>query len=119
MKTKDILPKRAADVTNAVKDGWKKDHPRGVWELKVFKDEDEDDSEEQEFKIGYVRKPLRTELSAAMTLKNDPLGQAESIFRDCWLGGDQELLDDEDYFQGAINKFSDLMKVRTAELKKL
>ena len=70
-------------------------------------------------KPGYVRKPTRKELSAAMTLKNDPLLQAEDILRSCWLGGDTELLEDEDYFQGAVAQFSELMEVRTGEIKKL
>lgn len=113
MKTKDVQPRNSANVTPELIEAWKKDNPRGIWELEVF-NEDETQS-----KKGYVRKPTRLELSAAMTLKNNPLGQAEDILRSCWLGGDEELLDDEDYFQGAVNKFSELMEVRRGEIKKL
>jgi hypothetical protein len=116
MKVKDIQPKNAQNVTAEIIGAWKVAHPRGVWELTVFKDEEDENGES---KTGYVRKPTRKELSAAMTLKNDPMGQAEDILRSCWLGGDDELLEDEDYFAAAVSRFSDLMEVRRAELKKL
>lgn len=121
MKTAKINVTSSANATPEVIAAWKKENPRGVWILTVFKDDEEDTDPDAvaESKTGYVRKPTRQELSAAMTLKNDPLGQAENILRDCWLGGDEELLEDEDYFQGAVSKFSEIMEVRKAEIKKL
>ena len=103
----------ASAVTPKIIEDWKKANPRGIWELKVYNED------ETENKTGYVRKPTRLELSAALTIKNDPLKQAAEILNDCWLGGDDELLNDEDYSQGALAQFSELMEVRKGEIKKL
>jgi hypothetical protein len=132
MKTKDIMPRRAADITDAVIKAWKDAYPRGVFRLAV-NDEDTLLEEKQEKdergkkvpvkvyaqKVGYVRKPTRLEIGAAMTIKNDPLLQAEDIFRSCWLGGDEELLDDDDYFQAALLQFQEVIEIKSGEIKKL
>ena len=131
MKVKDIQPRTSADVTEAVLDAWKAAYPRGVYRIaintdEVLGEEEETDAKGKKYtvkvygqKVGYVRKPVRNELSAAMTLKNDPLGQAEDILRSCWLGGDQDLLDDDDYFQGALMQFQEVMEIKSGEIKKL
>lgn len=113
MQTKDIRPTKAENVTEAVIAGWKKDHPRGVWKMTVYA-EDGDES-----KTGYFRKPSRVELASAASIKNDPMGIAEGLLRDSFLGGDEELLSDDDYFQGALEQFQELMQVRRGEIKKL
>ena len=145
MQTRDIRPTKAANVTDAVIKGWKKDHPRGVWQIIVYSDdyeepgtqmpivEKEEDydriKEEHEAEIaaykaentrtGYFRKPSRVELASAAAIKNDPMGIAEGLLRDSFLGGDEELLNDDDYFQGALDQFQELMQVRRGEIKKL
>jgi hypothetical protein len=131
MKVKDIQPRTSADVTDAVLEAWKAEYPRGVFRIAVNTDDVLGEEEESDVKgkkqkvkvyakkIGFVRKPTRNELSAAMTLKNDPLGQAEDILRSCWLGGDQDLLDDDDYFQGALMQFQEVMEIKSGEIKKL
>lgn len=131
MKVKDIQPRHAANVTPEIKEAWKEANPRGVWELNIDTDDEAGEIDKTDErgrvtkvmsyiqKTGYVRKPTRSEISAAMTIKNDALKQAEELLRDCWLGGDEELLDDEDYFQAAVVLFSELMEVRKGELKKL
>jgi hypothetical protein len=132
MKTKDIQPRRAADITDAVIKAWKDSYPRGVFRLGVNdedsvieeKEEKDDRGKKQIVKVyaqkaGYVRKPTRHEIGAAMTIKNDPLLQAEDIFRSCWLGGDEELLDDDDYFQAALLQFQEVIEIKSGEIKKL
>lgn len=101
--------KTAAEITPEVIDALKKDNPRGVWEIEI------------EGKKGYVRKPTREEMKFAMTLatKNDPLGMAEEILKSCWLGGDMELIDDDDYFYGAAMQLQDLVEIKAGQLKKL
>jgi hypothetical protein len=113
MQVKSVQPRKAANVTPAIIEEWKKAFPRGIWEMKVFP---EDDGEP---KIGYFRKPTRQELGAASTIQNDPLAIAEDLLRTSWLGGDEELLEDDDYFQGALEQYQELMKVRKGEIKKL
>lgn len=99
----------AAECTPEVIAAWKAANPRGVWEIKV------------EDKTGYVRKPTREEMKFAMTLatQNDPLGMVEEILKSCWLGGDQELIDDDDYFYGAAMQLQELVEIKAGELKKL
>jgi len=147
MQTRDIRPTKAANVTEAVINGWKKDHPRGVWKVIVYSDDYEEprthifkriaekqeeeiaiqeeyDSEIAEYiaansRTAYFRKPSRVELASAAAIKNDPMGIAEGLLRDSFLGGDEELLNDDDYFQGALDQFQELMQVRRGEIKKL
>lgn len=132
MKVKDVQPRHSSDVTEAVIKAWKETHKRGVWEISVPTDEkdgepveEKDDKgrkkEVQKYVMlkGYFRKPTRQEMSASLTIKNDPIGQAEELMRDAWLGGDEELLDDDDYFQAAFIEFQELMTFKTGELKKL
>jgi len=117
MNTKKIQPRKAADVTPEVIKAWKEAHPRGIWQVSIDGD---DPADKEAIKTGYLRKPSREELASFMTSKDaNPLDVAEGLLRDCWLGGDEELLDDFDYFQGAVTQFQELMKVRTGEIKKL
>lgn len=101
--------KTAAEITPEVIEGLKAVNPRGVWQIDI------------DGKIGYVRKPTREEMKYAMTLatKNDPLGMVEEILKSCWLGGDQELLDDDDYFYGAAMQLQELVEIKAGQLKKL
>ncbi|GAA4198646.1 hypothetical protein GCM10022289_07700 [Pedobacter jeongneungensis] len=74
----------------------------------------------QDDKTGYLRKPNRKELSYAMTkVQSNPLGFAEVIMQNCWLGGDEEIRTDDAYFLGASGQLDSLMEVKAAELKKL
>lgn len=87
------------------------------WKAKhgdIFKIEFEDGKE------GYVRKPTRKELSYAMTkVQSNPLGFAEVILQNCWLGGHEEVRTNDAYFLGASSQLDALMEVKAAELKKL
>lgn len=90
-------------------EAWKKQNPKGVHELIV------DD------KKGYLRNPTRNDLKYAMTrLKSGgELDMVEALLEEMWLGGDQELLDDDDYFFGAASQIQELVKVKDGSLKKL
>jgi len=90
-------------------DEWMKANPKGIWELSI------------EDKKCYVRKPTRNEMKFAMTLatKNDPLGMVEEILNSCFLGGDREIIDDDDYFYGAAMQLQELIEIKNGDLKKL
>lgn len=96
-------------VTQQQIDAWKAANPRGLWELSI------------EDKKCFVRKPTRNEMKYAMTLatKNDPLGMVEEILNSCFLGGDREILEDDDYFYGAAMQLQELIEIKNGELKKL
>lgn len=100
---------KLSEITDQIKEDWKKENKRGVWQLTV------------DGKTGFVRKPTREEMKYAMTFatKNDPLGMVEEILKSCWLGGDRELIDDDDYFYGAAEQLQTLVEIKTGELKKL
>ncbi len=68
----------------------------------------------------YLRKPKRKELGYAMSkVQTNPLGFAEVILQNCWLGGDEEVRDNDSYFLGASSQIDELMEVQQASLKKL
>lgn len=74
-----------------------------------------------EDKVAYLRNPDRRTLSAAMTkiAKGDIVGGSEVILENCWLGGDEEIKNDDDLFVGAVSKVGELIEVKSAELEKL
>jgi hypothetical protein len=68
----------------------------------------------------FLKKPDRKVLSLAMSkMQTNPLGFAETILNQCFIGGDQEVKTDDSYFFGAASQLEGLMEVKTAELKKL
>ena len=73
-----------------------------------------------EDKTGYVRKPTRNELSFAMQQgQKSPLKFNECILLNCWLGGDDEIKTNDDYFLAAGAQLSEIVQVKEAEIKKL
>ena len=98
----------AAEVNEAMIAKWKKQYG-DVFRLNVGD------------KVGYVRKIKRHDLKAAMTVAKHEgeLGMIESLLTDIFLGGDRELLDDDDYFYGACEQVKDLMQVKEGSLTKL
>ncbi len=80
----------------------------------VFKIEFEDGKE------AFLRQPDRKTLSFAMTkMQTNPLGFAETILNQCFLGGDEEVKTNDNYFFGAASQLEGLMEVKNAALKKL
>ena len=131
MKVKDILPKNSANVNAEIIEAWKKEYPRGVFEIAVNTDDElglaeEVDEKGIKYKVmkyrqkkAWFRKPTRPELSASLIYKNEVMKMQESLMRDCFLGGDLELLDDDDYFNAAAIEFREVQRTREAEVKKL
>jgi len=71
-------------------------------------------------KTGYLKKPDRKIMSFAMTrMQTNPLGYAEVILQQCWLGGDDEIKTNDKYFFGAAAQLEKMIEVKNAELKKL
>ena len=113
------------EVTPQIIEAWQKENSRGVFEINADSDVllHEDKKTQKKVyvkKVGWVRKPTRVEIGAAMTMHpGNALGQKEELLRDCWLGGDIELLEDDDYYLGVLSTFGEIVEVRNAEIKKL
>ncbi len=73
-------------------------------------------------KEAYFRKPTRQELSYASVASNqmkDVIKYSETLMNSCWLGGDREILDNDEYFMGAMEVIGALAEVKSGEVKKL
>ncbi len=71
---------------------------------------------------GYFRKPTRKELSYAGVASNqmkDALKYTETLMNTCWLGGDKEILEKDEYFLGAAPVIDALSEAKVGEVKKL
>lgn len=100
-----------AKVTKAQINEWK-EHYGEVFELEV------------DGKKGYVRKPGRKQLSYASTVSNsngviDSIAFAEHILSACWLGGDEEIKNNDDYFLAVVPTLEELTQRAEARIKKL
>ena len=85
---------------------WKKQHG-AVYEIAV------------EGKKGYFRTPSRATLGYALSTQNkDPLAYNEIIAKNCWLGGDETLLTDDNLFLSICTRLGELVDIKEAELKK-
>lgn len=75
-----------------------------------------------EDKVGYFRKPTRQELSYASVASNqmkDSLKYSEVLMSSCFLGGDRDILEKDEYFLGAAPVIEALSEAKVGELKKL
>lgn len=68
----------------------------------------------------YLKKPTRKILGyASVAGQSNPLGFNEVIMRDCWLGGDEQMRNDDTLFLSACSKIAELIEIKDAELEKL
>lgn len=96
-------------ITQTQIDGWKKQHG----EIIQYTIDD---------KEAYFRKPTRQEMSYAAVSSNqmkDAIKYTEVLMRSCFLGGDIEILEKDEYFLGAAPVIDALTEVKSGEIKKL
>ena len=98
--------KHQGGVSDAQIEGWKKQYG-GIFKMTVGD------------KVGYMRKPDRKVLAYASSGGTNRIKVSETVLRSIWLGGDEEILENDEYFLGAIQKLDQMLKVREAELEKL
>lgn len=97
------------EVTQTQINDWKKKHGEIV-------------SYTVENKVAYFRKPTRQEISYASVASNqmkDVIKYSETLMNSCFIGGDREILDKDEYFIGAMSVIEALAEVKTGEVKKL
>ena len=95
-------------------------------EIKALKEKHGDifaikvDDAEGNTHYGYLRTPKRRDLSAASVAgSKDPLKFNETIMRQCWIGGDEEIRTDDYLFLAASGVIADIIEVGEAQLEKL
>ena len=68
----------------------------------------------------FIHKPTRQILDAAMNASSKRNSMFnETLLRNCWLAGNKEIMEDDDYFMGASAQLDQVIEFKTAELKKL
>lgn len=69
-------------------------------------------------KICYLKRPDRKTLSFASQVGNDPLKFNEVILKNCWLGGDEEMMSDDSLFLAVCTQIDQVTEFKKAELVK-
>lgn len=68
----------------------------------------------------YIHKPTRMviDLAVQSSAKRSSMFD-ETILKNCWLAGDKEIVDEDEYFYAVSKQLDEVIKFKTAELKKL
>lgn len=68
----------------------------------------------------FIHKPGRQviDLAISSSAKRNSLFN-ETLLRNCWLAGDKEIVEVDDYFFAVSAQLDEVVKFKTAELKKL
>lgn len=73
-----------------------------------------------EDKTAYIRKPDRKDLAHATAVgANNPFAFNETILNNCWLGGDEDVKTNDDYFLAVSGQLDKVIEIKDAEIKKL
>ncbi|EKY01747.1 hypothetical protein HMPREF9134_00807 [Porphyromonas catoniae F0037] len=86
-------------------DAWKKQHG-DIYLITV------------EDKSCVLRKPTRQELSFVSGI-TDPMQFTETLLKQLWLGGDEDMQERDEYFLAISSKLDTVLKLKEAEVKKL
>lgn len=117
----------ATIITPELLDGWIAQHGE-VHELSVadsveafdpYKVPTADDEVLEHAVRGYLRKPNDRELSYAMSKLPAMIEAGKVLVKNCWLGGNDRILDEPALLTAAALQAMPLLEVRQAQLKKL
>lgn len=87
---------------------------KAVYELRVPADD-----EGREIAVGYLKKPnLDTLAASASIAQSNPIKAAEVVLRNCWIEGDERILNEEEFLISALTALESLIQVRKATLVK-
>ena len=68
----------------------------------------------------FLKKPSRKSIGyASVGSKNNPIKFNEIMLKECWLGGDEQIMTNDDLFLAAGVQLAELVQVKEAELVKL
>lgn len=89
---------------------WKEAHKLGIVKI----------TSEDGTKSCILKKPSRRELDyASKAGETGPFKFNEALMKQCWLGGDLDMIDDEECFLQACSILGELVKTGKATLEKL
>ncbi|GAA4271632.1 hypothetical protein U6A24_13685 [Aquimarina gracilis] len=78
------------------------------------------ENDEGETRFAYFRKPtMATRAAVLQTSKTDEFKALEVLFKNCYLGGDEEVVQDDDLKLSVITAFADLTQPKAAKAKKI
>lgn len=97
----------ATEVTSDVIEAWKKSFNS------VFKYQTNDG------KTAYFRSPTRKEIEAAQTVQNKPIQSNEILAKAVFLGGDEEIINEDKYFFGFQKHLTGVIKQVEGEFTEL
>ena len=96
-----------AKITEQQLQEWRKKYT-DIYEIKV------------EDKVGYFHAPDRNTMGYAMQqAQKNPMSANEVLAKNCFLGGDKELLENDTYFLALSARLSELIEIKSSSLKKL
>ena len=69
---------------------------------------------------GWLKKPDRKVMNFALVgLNRNPISAGKAVLKDCWLGGDLRILNEDKYASAAALQAVDLIDIYQSRLKKL
>ncbi|PIY15126.1 MAG: hypothetical protein COZ16_05570 [Flavobacteriaceae bacterium CG_4_10_14_3_um_filter_31_253] len=76
---------------------------------------------ENDIAKGYLRKPTRNQMSAALALSQDPIRSDEVLLKACLIKevSDERLITNDDCFMAVRMQLSKLIEIKQASIKKL
>lgn len=112
LKTTGIMNKPTADQINPeLIEQWKKQHGTVL----VFRA-----GEGKDKKVGYFHTPTRKAYSyASVAGQKDPMEFNSILFKESFLGGDIEIIENNDYFMSISQNVEKLMNLMVVEVEKL
>lgn len=78
----------------------------------------EADLDEQNLVVGYLKPPDDKIMNFALQKLPMFLEAGKVIMKNCWLGGDERLINEPDFLNGAAMQAAQLIKIRQGRLKK-
>lgn len=78
----------------------------------------EADLDDQKLVVGYLKPPDDKVMNFALQKLPMFLEAGKVIVKNCWLGGDERLINEPDFLNGAAMQAAQLIKIRQGRLKK-
>lgn len=112
------------EVSQVQIDEWEKTHG-DVITVEVPEEESEFDPykieadlDDQKLVVGYLKPPDDKVMNFALQKLPMFLEAGKVIMKNCWLGGDERLVNDPDFLNSAAMQAAQLIKIRQGRLKK-
>lgn len=98
-------------ITTTQLQAWKAKHG------KVLAIEVDVDDEGKDVAVGYFKRPDLPIIALATREQSDTIKSNKILYTNCWLGGDERLLNDDILMLSAMNLMKKLVDIRVARIK--